>query len=63
MQIKIYLNNGITFTADAAEYNGASFAQAINDRDSQVVSIGDLVISKHAILLVAPADVVDGKNA
>lgn len=58
MQIKIYLNNGITFTADAADYNGAEFASAINDRDLQVVSVGDLVISKHAILLVVPADVV-----
>lgn len=56
MQIKIYLNNGITFTADAAEYNGGKFAEAINNRETQVVSIGDLVISKHAILLVAPAD-------
>lgn len=58
MQIKIYLNNGLTFTADAAEYNGSGFAKAINDPQLQVVSIGDLVISKHAILLVAPADVV-----
>ncbi|GKV64669.1 MULTISPECIES: hypothetical protein [unclassified Sporosarcina] len=59
MQIKIYLNNGITFTANAAEYNGAAFAKAINDREAQVVAVGDLVISKHAILLVAPADVVE----
>lgn len=59
MQIKIYLNNGITFTAEATDYNGSDFAKAINNRETQVVSIGDLVISKHAILLVAPADVVE----
>ncbi|GKV67292.1 MULTISPECIES: hypothetical protein [unclassified Sporosarcina] len=58
MEIKIYLNNGLTFSANAPEFDGTKFAQGINDPQMQVASFGDIVINKHAILLIAPADVV-----
>lgn len=59
MKIEIHLNNGFKFTATVEGYEGALFAQQLNNPQISHVNIGDLVLSKHAVLIVMPADVTE----
>lgn len=54
MTIEIHLNNGMKFTADVAGYNGTEFTKQLNNPQVNHVNIGDLVLSKHAVVLVMP---------
>lgn len=54
MKIEIHLNNGMKFTADVEGYDGGTFTQALNNPQVNHVNIGDLVLSKHSVILVMP---------
>lgn len=54
MKIEIHLNNGMKFTADVTGYNGAEFTTQLNNPQISFVNIGDLVLSKHTIILTMP---------
>lgn len=54
MNIEIHLNNGMKFTATVEGYSGDEFSKALNNPQINHVNIGDLVLSKHAVLLVMP---------
>lgn len=58
MELTIYLNNGMQFDATVEGYNAAEFALTLNNSQVTVVSIGDIVLSRHAVLMVVPRDVV-----
>lgn len=54
MAIEIHLNNGMVFTANVMGYNGTEFTKQLNNPQVNHVNIGDLVLSKHAVVLVMP---------
>ena len=56
MKIEIYLNNGMKFTADVTGYSGKDFTADLNNPQLNHINIGDVVMSKHAILMVMPVD-------
>lgn len=58
MEIEIHLNNGMKFTANVEGYSGDSFTKALNSPQTNHVNIGDLVLSKHSILLVLPVNTI-----
>lgn len=56
--LTIYLNNGMQFTAEVEGYDATEFAVGLNNPQITVVSIGDIVLNRHAILMVVPTDAV-----
>lgn len=61
MNITIYLNNGMQFDAIVEGYKGAEFAEKMNNPQLQVITIGDIVLNKHAVMMVVPSVIVAGK--
>lgn len=57
MNIEIHLNNGMKFTANVTGYNGEDFTKSLNNPQISHVNIGDLVLSKHSILIILPVQV------
>lgn len=62
MNITIYLNNSMQFTATVEGYNAAEFSAQLNNQQITMVSIGDIVLNKHAVMMIVPTEVlpVDG---
>lgn len=58
MDITIYLNNGMQFNATVEGFNGAEFAEKMNNPQLNVLSIGDVVINKHAVMMIVPSTAV-----
>jgi sRNA-binding regulator protein Hfq len=58
VDITIYLNNGMQFNATVEGYNGTEFAQGMNNQQMTAISIGDIVINKHAVMMIVPTGVV-----
>lgn len=56
MKIEIHLNTGMKFTAHVEGYKGTEFAKVLNNPQITHVSIGDLVLSKHALLMIVPVN-------
>lgn len=54
MKIKIHLNNGMEFVATVTGYNGADFTAQLNNSQISHVNIGDLVLSKHSVMMIMP---------
>lgn len=54
MEIEIHLNNGMKFTANVTGYEGGAFTEQLNNPQINHVNIGDLVLSKHAVLMIMP---------
>lgn len=58
MEIEIHLNNGMKFTATVTGYSGDEFTKSLNNPQINHVNIGDLVLSKHAVVMVMPVQEV-----
>ena len=58
MNITIYLNNGMQFNASVEGYDAAEFSTKMNNPQITVMSIGDIVLSKHAVMMIVPTEVV-----
>lgn len=58
MKITIYLNNGMQFTADVEGYDAADFSNKMNNPQMVTISIGNIVVNKHAVMMVVPSEVV-----
>lgn len=58
MNLTIYLNNGLQFNAVIENFNAADFAQAQNNPQIAFVSIGDIVLNKHAVMMILPSDLI-----
>lgn len=54
MDLTIHLNNGTTFNAIVEGYNAVELAKNLNIPQTQVMSIGDVVISKNAFSMITP---------
>ncbi|QJT71652.1 hypothetical protein [Psychrobacillus phage Spoks] len=58
MKITIYLNNGMQFSADVEGYDAAEFSNKMNNPQLTMISIGDIVLNKHAVMMVIPTEIV-----
>lgn len=58
MNMTIYLNNGLQFNAVIENFNAAEFAQTQNNPQIAFVSIGNIVLSKHAVMMILPTDLL-----
>lgn len=58
MNLTIYLNNGLQFNATVEGYNAVEFTQAQNNPQTTFVSIGDIVLNKHAVMMILPSDLI-----
>lgn len=56
MNLTIILNNGMQFTAQVENYDPVAFATTLNNNQVTVVNIGNVVLSRHAILMVVPTE-------
>ena len=54
MKVQISLNNGMSVTADLEGYNASELAAKINDPKLLMITIGDIVVNKNAVFLIAP---------
>lgn len=58
MNITVYLNNGMQFNASVEGYDAADFSTKMNNPQLTVISIGNIVLNKHAVMMVIPTDIV-----
>lgn len=54
--IEITLHDGTAITAEVESFNSDEMALKLNDPKVLMVSIGDLVVNKNAVKLIAPVD-------
>lgn len=54
MNITIYLHNNTSFSAEVANYDAATFAQQLNDPKILMVAIGNVIVNKNTVQLIAP---------
>ncbi|SFA45035.1 hypothetical protein SAMN05192569_10692 [Parageobacillus thermantarcticus] len=54
MTVQIFLHDGMSFTADIADYNAADLAQKMNDPKIMMIAVGNVIVNKQAIKLIAP---------
>jgi NADPH-dependent 7-cyano-7-deazaguanine reductase QueF-like protein len=52
--IQVTLNDNTTVTAGVEEYNAADLSTKLNDPKLLMVSIGNVIINKNAVKLIAP---------
>jgi sRNA-binding regulator protein Hfq len=63
MNITIYLNNSMQFNATVEGYNAADFSAQLNNPQITMVSIGNIVLNKHAVMMIVPTDVLPTEGA
>lgn len=56
MNITIYLNNGMQFQATVEGYNAVEFSASLNNPQITMVSIGNIVLNKHAVMMIVPTE-------
>lgn len=53
-KVEIHLNNGLKVNAELTGFNGSDFTKDLNNPNLTHINVGDVVINKHAILLMLP---------
>ncbi|GLY09608.1 hypothetical protein [Pseudobacillus badius] len=56
MNIAIQLHDGLKISAENTSFSAAETAATLNDRRIVVTSIGDYIINKNAIKMIAPIE-------
>lgn len=54
MKVTITLNGGKEFNIDAPNYDASALAKSMNDAQVTMISIGNVVLGKHSIMMIAP---------
>ncbi|MEH6942945.1 hypothetical protein [Bacillus sp. JJ722] len=54
MNVQISLHDGITITANIENYNAAELATQLNDPRILVINLGDFIINKNTVKMIAP---------
>ncbi|MGM9925219.1 MAG: hypothetical protein ACI35R_13320 [Bacillus sp. (in: firmicutes)] len=54
MDIQIFLHDGTTITANIKGYNAPELAEKLNDQRLLVISVGDYIINKNTLKMIAP---------
>lgn len=62
MEISIYLNNGMHYNVMIPTYNAEELSNTINQPGVNVITIGDIVLSKHVIIATVPTESVKDPN-
>ena len=55
MTVQIFLHDGSVITADINDYNASVLADKLNDQKLLVVTVGNIIINKQVIKMIAPA--------
>lgn len=55
MTVQIFLHDGSVITADINDYNASVLADKLNDQKLLVIAIGNIIINKQIIKMIAPA--------
>jgi NADPH-dependent 7-cyano-7-deazaguanine reductase QueF-like protein len=53
--IQISLHDGTTITVGMDNYNAAELSTKLNDQKLLVVTVGDVIVNKNTIKMIAPA--------
>jgi hypothetical protein len=54
MTVQLFLHDGTSITAEMADYNAATLAEKLNDPKLMMIAIGNVIVNKQAIKLIAP---------
>jgi hypothetical protein len=54
MKIQISLHDGTAITADVPDYNAAEMAEDLNNPKILMVTVGQIIVNKNAVKLIAP---------
>lgn len=54
MKVTITLNGGKEFNIDAPNYDASALARSMNDAQVTMINIGNVVLGKHSIMMIAP---------
>ena len=55
MTVQIFLHDGSVITADIKDYNASVLTDKLNDQKLLVITVGDIIINKQVIKMIAPA--------
>jgi len=55
MTVQIFLHDGSVITADINDYNASVLADKLNDQKLLVITVGNIIINKQVIKMIAPA--------
>ena len=58
MEVKVVLNGGKEFTVNVENYNATEITKNMNDQQIQVINIGNVVLGKHSIMMIAPSSII-----
>lgn len=58
MNLTIYLTNQMQFNVTVDNYDATDFAIKMNNPQLTVISLGDVVLNKHAVMMIVPTEVV-----
>lgn len=61
MKITIFLNNGLQFNATVEGYNPSEFTTSMNNPQVTMISIGDMILNKNAVMMIIPTEIVPTK--
>lgn len=62
MNIRIHLHDGLKISAENTSFSATETAATLNDRRIVVTSIGDYIINKNAIKMIAPIEEPESPN-
>ncbi|NUK31053.1 hypothetical protein HT574_13440 [Parageobacillus sp. VR-IP] len=54
MAVQIILHDNTTITAEMTDYNATDLAAKLNDPKILMVAIGNIVVNKQSVKLIAP---------
>lgn len=54
MTVQIILHDNTTITAEMTDYNATDLATKLNDPKILMVAIGNIVVNKQSVKLIAP---------
>ena len=52
--VQVILHDNTTITAEMADYNATDLATKLNDPKILMVAIGDVIVNKQSVKLIAP---------
>jgi hypothetical protein len=54
MTVQVILHDNTTITAEMTDYNAADLAAKLNDPKILMVAIGNIIVNKQSVKLIAP---------
>ena len=54
MTVQIFLHDGSVITADIKDYDASVLADKLNDSKLLVIAVGNIIINKQIIKMIAP---------